>query len=269
MFNYDPRISFSSKTDIIQNIMSSFSSMYLTMISIVQGVALGLLAAKVPKIIDFPCLFTSTGDWDSILIALSSAAYIVTTFLFIVLTWHSYFWLAAIARWVPAIWDSILFFVYGAFEFMLIDSLSHLDSFAWFYCFAFIGVISGFQYIYNSQRLNDKKKEKYKTLTNNVFIINIWQEDVEGLGCHVTNYKKDRAKKMWIISSIFFLIVTVLDLIEPNSRLSLEWASVTVINFFKGSLIGVILAMHLYLIRAHIKTQKETLSYLYHSAIAS
>jgi hypothetical protein len=47
VFDYDPRITSTGKDDIIENIIGSFSTMYLTMISIVQGVALSLLVFKV------------------------------------------------------------------------------------------------------------------------------------------------------------------------------------------------------------------------------
>ena len=259
MFDYDPRITSSSKEDIINNIMDSFSTMYLTMISIVQGVALSLLVFKVSTIIDWADFFAITRGLDSILPILSKGPYILTTFLLIILTWHSYFWLAAIARWVPVIWDSILFFVHGAFEFMLIGSLSHLDSFAWFYLFAFIGVISAIQYKYNSDRLDDKKK---RSENNNVLDINIWQEDVEKLGKHVTKYKKGRVKPLWIVSSVVFIVAIVLDWVEPNSWLSLSFVSVSFIKYLKYVLIVVILGMHLYLIFAHVKAQKESLEKL-------
>ncbi len=79
------------------NIGNSFSSMFLTLLSIIQGLALAVLASSVQERLD-------TLNWIMFL----------TTFLMIVGVWHAYYWLAAIARWTPLIYDSLLmFFVRG------------------------------------------------------------------------------------------------------------------------------------------------------------
>jgi hypothetical protein len=247
--------------------------MYLTMISIVQGVALSLLVAKAPELTGWGWteIFAFTWTLDSILPLLSKGAYIVTTFLLIVLTWHSYFWLAAIARWVPTILDSVLFFVFGAFEFMLIDSLSHPDSFAWFYFFASIGLLSAIQYKYNSKRLDDTKVKKTE---NNVLLIDIWHKDVEDLGGHVVSYKKDRGKRLLIKSICFIAALILLDKVLPNSWIFWpldKFQPLANIKFFanvkfseciKFFLILYILKVHLGLIFEHVETQKESLEKL-------
>lgn len=146
----DIRLSSTNKEQTIENIMNSFSAMYLTMLSIVQGVALGILFYKVSA------LFSAWIKFSDIFATIYILLTVITTFLFIILTWHSYFWLAAIARWVPLIWDSILLFILGAGEFILIESLSYYNTLVWLYLFFIVGIICGIQYIYNSTRLFDK-----------------------------------------------------------------------------------------------------------------
>lgn len=272
MFDYDPRIACISKEELAENIMNSFSTMYLTMISIVQGVALGLLVFKAPEVIEWTDIFHPIWTGEYILTILSKIAHIVTTFLFIVLTWHSYFWLAAIAKWVPVIWDSLLFFVHGAFEFMLIESLSNLDSFAWFYFFGFIGLISAIQYKYNSKRLHDNNHKKTKPTQNTASInhskkLKIWEKDAQELGNHIVNYKNNRGDfllkhSMWFIPLIF--VVDIINRVLPASWVTLQMptSQIPFILIFKLGAIGIILIFQIILIFKHVNTQNKSIEIL-------
>lgn len=248
---WDLRLTSTNKTDIIENIMNSFSAMYLTMISIVQGIALGILFYKVSALVSSGAIFSTFAMTAYALIT------IVTTFIFIILTWHSYFWLAAVARWVPLIWDSILFFIFGAFEFMLIESLSSLDTFAWFYLFAIVGFVGGVQYLYNSKRLRDKKrdKEKDKKETTEVYKY-IWDIDSEKVGNHISTYKKSRGKMLMILCFVFIFIV-----------LGMDYSFIPYMSLFSTvtkqlALAIIIFAIHIRLIISHLSDQKKTIKLL-------
>lgn len=272
----DIRLSSTNKEQTIENIMNSFSAMYLTMISIVQGVALGILFYKISALysewVKFPDIFSTF----SLLYILLT---VITTFLFIILTWHSYFWLAAIARWVPLIWDSILFFILGAFEFILIESLSCYNTLAWIYIFSIVGIIGGIQYIYNSIRLFDRepedKKEKDKSILNkaedkfskwlemglkNIFNflvkekpeMNVWGEGTGDLGAHISDYKEKRGYKL-----IFRSLVIVIFVIGLNIFTSIRTNLYTEIIKFVFAFI--ILVFHLIVIWSHLVDQQESI----------
>ena len=239
MIKYDPRLTHTTKYQIIEKIMSSFSSMYLTMISIVQGVALALLIDNISGII----------KWDGMNFNPYKVEIALTTFFVIILSWHSYFWLASIARWVPTIWDSILFFVFGASEFFLIESLSILHSFAWFYFFAITGIIGSIQYSYNSKRLKDNDIQIDK--------IRIWSWNVTKLGEHISEYKKKRSENLMITSCIFFGYLIGIDLMVKNSYITTSCSI-----YIKFILVTFILFYQFYLIIRHIKDQKITIDIL-------
>lgn len=276
----DIRLSSTNKEQTIENIMSSFSSMYLTMLSIVQGVALGILFDKVSA------LFFEWIEFSDIFATIYVPLTVITTFLFIILTWHSYFWLAAIARWVPLIWDSILLFILGALEFILIESLSSYNTLIWLYLFFIVGIICGIQYIYNSTRLFDKepkdnnkdtrsKLEKAEdVLANQLKLgfqkmfnffkkekpeINVWGEGTVDLGAHISDYKEKRGYKLILRSLAIIILVIALNFF---SLFLTSNTSHLITGIIKCVLAFIILFFHYSLIRSHLADQKRTIDLL-------
>lgn len=123
-------------------ILNSFSGMYLTMLSIIQGVALGLLVGQIYDT-QTGCPNISTHGIEFLLMCF-------LTLLIIIVLWHSYFWLSVVAAWTPLIWDSLFMFLIGAIEFIAVKSIGSTD---WFYAVAFIGVVGSLQYFYNRKML--------------------------------------------------------------------------------------------------------------------
>ena len=246
---YDLRLKGTQRHQIIENIMNSFYSMYLTMISIVQGVALGVLFYKTSDLFETAIFET---HWMTVVFVL--CAHLITFFL-IILTWHSYFWLAAIARWVPLIWDSILFFVFGAFELALIRSLSFPWNFSWFYLFAAIGIIGGLQYMYNSIRLKDTENQLQKEYSDQHN--KIWLGDLEDLGEHIQKYKYNRGVNLILISLAFLGFVALLNIV-----IVIKCIPVTFTRIVKLLLVLYILYIQIKLIKKHLNDQKETIEYL-------
>ena len=167
---------------IKDSIQDSFSGMYLTVLSIIQGVALSLLISKV---FDIKIIYrdVSTYEIEYLLMCL-------LMFLIIIVLWHSYFWLAVVAAWTPLIWDSLFMFSLGAIEFIAIKSIG---SIFWFYAVAFIGIFSGLQYHYNVSKLPEE----------------VWDDDTKEIGNWIRKYKKERGWYLFGIG-IGTLIVTVL-----------------------------------------------------------
>lgn len=97
---------------------------YLTLLSIVQGVALGFLANKLPSSLAI----------NSVTILFS------TTFLIIVLTWNEYFMGVATLRWIPALFDSLIPFMFCMSEIFLINHLSEPKK--WFIGMSIFGFIA-------------------------------------------------------------------------------------------------------------------------------
>lgn len=168
---------------ISQTIAGSFSQMYLTLLSIIQGVALAEWASKsIPR---------DAAGWEALLTAdgLGDVAFRLTTLATLVVVWHAYFWLAAIARWTPAIWDSFLVFGIGAAEFVAVINIGQR---AWFYAFAALGALGSAAYLYHGSRLE--------------------QHDYVGgfreMWYHVREYKEKRAWRL-LAMSLGLLGITV------------------------------------------------------------
>ncbi len=139
---YNPVVEETDIGMIKTSITNSFSGMFLTMLSIVQGVALSLL------IFNFP---VNIAGWQ--VFPLEKLLMCLITLLTIIILWHSYFWLAVVARWTPLMWDSLLLFLIGAIELIAVRSIgNHL----WYYALAILGIFGGLQYFYNAVRLPDK-----------------------------------------------------------------------------------------------------------------
>jgi hypothetical protein len=110
-------------------VLESFPSTYLTLTSIIQGVALGYLVTV----------------FDDARSAYGVANYLLaaSTFLIIVSAWHEYMVGATAFRWIPQLWDSAIPFALGASEIAMIRSLAdERDLAQWFMAAAVVAVIA-------------------------------------------------------------------------------------------------------------------------------
>ena len=220
---YQPVI---KKQWIQDSILNSFSGMYLTMLSIMQGVAMSLLAGKVPV--------TKTA-WQSI--SAHGIEYLMMcllTLIIIIVLWHSYFWLAVIASWTPLIWDSLFMFSIGAIELIAIKSIG---STGWFYAIGLLGIVGGHQYKYNVKRL---PMESWSAKPN---------DNAEDIGQWIRDYKTRRGENLLKLSEVLFLVTALFDI-----------CSLLKFPFFTWILLAAILAGQIWAIAKHISDQKETLN---------
>ena len=139
-----PKIGLSRLTETIP---AAFSSFYLTLISMIQGVALGLLANKIP---DFLSPFEPVGF-----------LYILLTFTVIVIVWHEYV-LSAQEFWWELKWrDSLIPFSLGMGEFLMIEYLGKGPNYhAWFFAAALTGSAGFFAYVNYDRWLEESDFEK-------------------------------------------------------------------------------------------------------------
>ena len=209
-----------SKKWVRDNIANSFSGMFLTLLSIVQGVALGVWATQwIPK---------TEADWQQVLSL--DLLLILTTFLLLVTIWHSYFWLAAIAYWVPSIVDSLLMFLIGATQLVVIYNMKTGSPY-WFYGIAVLGLLGGVQYHYNALMLP----------------AHVWCTETSELGDHIRAYKKKRGKKLIGSSVVLFLATLALHIRWPNR---VWW------------LVFLVLGVQLWSLWRHLHDRTKTLNYL-------
>jgi hypothetical protein len=215
------------------SIRDSFSGMYLTMLSIIQGVALSLL---VSKFFSTPACNPNTSICEIEHLLMS-----FLTFLIIIIFWHSYFWLAVIAAWTPLIWDSLFMFSIGAIELSAINSIG---SIYWFYFIAFMGIVGGAQYLYNVARLPEEAwDDNTKDLKGHVNKEGLRPKDI---GAWICKYKTKRGWKLIAIS------LAVLYLTLASNKLT--W--LRVVLYF-----GILYAQ-LYSIKQHLGDQRQTLEKL-------
>lgn len=81
-----------------------FPNAYSTLLSVVQGLALGLLAAKLPM------LTAAKGH------AAASWWEAAATTVAVVLIYYTYVWFVLVARWAPTVFDTLIPFVLGGLE---------------------------------------------------------------------------------------------------------------------------------------------------------
>ena len=104
---------------LLTSLYASFTSTYLTLTSILQGVALAYLVVVV----------------DDEMHAFEAAHWIlvVTTFLMIVAAWHEYMTAVTVFVWIPRLRDSLIPFLLGGAELVLIRSLGQQTELEWFF----------------------------------------------------------------------------------------------------------------------------------------
>jgi hypothetical protein len=125
---------------LIETVPASFSSSYLTLVSLIQGVALGLLALK------FPDIFSNLSNFT--FVAFVAFFYAVLTLVVLVIVWHEYVLSAQEFWWEIKWWDSLIPFTLGLGEFLMIEYLGKGPDYdAWFFSTAFTAFCGFWAYI--------------------------------------------------------------------------------------------------------------------------
>jgi len=123
----------------------NFPSGYLTLISIIQGAAISLLAKEVYDDFDIVCLLRngiSSADIVNALFVIMSVGTVITIV-------HEYIWFNGVFRWMPKVQDSAIPVLLGYFEINAILSLTDpLKWWFWAFCTCAVGVWA----YYNSSR---------------------------------------------------------------------------------------------------------------------
>jgi len=115
-----------SSGGLLTSLRGSFSSQYLTLTSIIQGVALAYLVV----VVDEEMNEFHAAQW----------LFVVTAFLAIVSAWHEYMTAVTVFVWVPRLWDAVIPFLVGGSELMLIRSLRRPGGLEW--SFLALGVVA-------------------------------------------------------------------------------------------------------------------------------
>lgn len=186
-FNYNPNLLLIGPRQLKWNIVNSFSIMFITMLSIIHGIVFSKFGTEI-----ISHGFTSNLD------CVDCLAKYVSSFLILVMVWHSYFWLAAIAKWPPSFVDSVFMFVVGVAEYTMIHNIH--NGHWWYYCVYSIGYIGAIQYMYNVDCLKGKYKEKCDKIEN-----------------HILTYKKKRSEDLIFLTSIFLGVTILLHWKMPDA----------------------------------------------------
>jgi len=120
------------RLDVRRQAIRNFSSFYLTLISIIQSLALTSLLADVGHPAQPFAEPFSVAAWTQAL----------TIGLLIVYVWHEYVVGLVTLRWVISIVDSMIPMCFGATEFLMIKSLNSSGWFLWTGVFLGIGVLA-------------------------------------------------------------------------------------------------------------------------------
>lgn len=120
-----------------QRTEQNFPAGYLTLISIIQGAAISLLAKEVYDRFDVVCLFRSgiaSADIVNALFVLMSVATVITVV-------HEYIWFNGVFRWMPTVSDSAILVLLGYFEINAVLSLTvPVKWWFWIFCTCAVGV---------------------------------------------------------------------------------------------------------------------------------
>jgi len=123
-----------------ERVNSDFIEVYLTLVSIIQGVALQNWAVLVVQEMKKAELW----DWTLL-------GYLLVTGLLLIIVWHQYAWGVLSLRWIPRIRDAVIPFCIGAVEFVTIGFLETAQYERWTLAVAILGFIGWYAYR-NSER---------------------------------------------------------------------------------------------------------------------
>jgi hypothetical protein len=114
---------------LLSALRESFSTTYLTLMSIIQGATLGYLVV----VVDEGLAVFTTATW----------LMVATTFLIIVAVWHEYMIAVTTFTWIAGLRDSLIPFLFGGSEMMLIRSLRRPSELEWtFLAAAFVAIVA-------------------------------------------------------------------------------------------------------------------------------
>jgi len=99
-----------TRAEVVGRVEDSFRDVYLTLVSIIQGVALGYLVQVIGP--DYRSLGVDHGARGAAIVA------------FIVAVWQEYMVGATTQAWIPGVLDSLAPFLIGVGEFLMISALS-------------------------------------------------------------------------------------------------------------------------------------------------
>jgi len=142
-----------------------FAAAYATFISIIQGVAFGILVSN--SVGDFAELYKQQGILES---SLSVVPYSLTSLIILVLVTYEYLPFLVIFRWRLKIWDTIIPFSLGTFEMISISCLT--TPWLWWLftgVFCFVGMLAFHNARENSPRkMFGKRYHPSSTVTRNI-----------------------------------------------------------------------------------------------------
>jgi hypothetical protein len=104
---------------LLRSLYASFSTTYLTLTSVIQGVALVYLVG----VVDNDMHAFGAAEW----------ILVVATFLMIVAAWHEYMTAVTVFVWIPRLPDSLIPFLLGGAELVLIRALGEQTELQWFF----------------------------------------------------------------------------------------------------------------------------------------
>jgi hypothetical protein len=130
----------SAHAKAVKRVEDSFREVYLTLISIIQGVALGFLVQTIGT------------DYHNI--SIDKFGRTATIFVAIVLIWQEYSIGSTMYAWIPSSIDALVPFLLGAGEGMMIAALNgSIEEFLFFTtCTWAVGVIAGVNYAVHATR---------------------------------------------------------------------------------------------------------------------
>jgi hypothetical protein len=131
------------KLKLYNHIIDSFPTYYMTLMSILQATALSYLIVSMKGgIIDD--LFKGTIDPLNIVMFLNATLVIIEI-------WYEYMMGALAYRWTPTLLDTLIPFLLGFSEFLLIISIDYKSQLSWYLSMAMVCFVSMFAY-YNMYR---------------------------------------------------------------------------------------------------------------------
>lgn len=128
---------------VIERIKAQFSSIYLTLVSVIQASVLSYLMVRADGLLD--ALTARTG------------LQLVTTFLLVISSWNEYVMGSSTFRWIPNLADAYLPFLIGASEFLMVRSLGRAGAswYAWLAMFIALGLLAFLHQYRAARRLPD------------------------------------------------------------------------------------------------------------------
>jgi len=177
----------------------SFPSIYLTIISIIQGVALGILANQIDKLFFHPAQGTTLARaWFLIV------PYCIFSFSSILIVAYQYAWFIGLFKWSPTFWDIFFPFILGLSEIMPIFFLDNPA--AWMLCtsiFSFTGILAWRNTLIHCTTYTFGEEYKALESTKKILIQNIKTALLVGLSLFILAILMFLLKYDYLEKSIF------------------------------------------------------------------